>query len=154
MKYLTLILLSLILLLSFISFFNLNGSWSIAKEQEEFPGKNTVDAFIELIESKKYSEAADLLLGTNPLFFSDLETKTKIKLELERMEESLGPILSVEHLEKKHLGTKTAHFRLIANHEKMPILYDLIFYKPKDTWGFIRIDMEDDLRPCNDRYHR
>jgi hypothetical protein len=133
-----------ILLLHFL-LISINNSFAVFS-QNEFPCKAIVNSFAKLIENQKYSEATNLLLETNPIFFSDFETKNRIKLGLERTEKNYGILLSVDFLEIKQLGSKTVYFSIIANHEIRPVFYNLLFYKPKDVWMFIQINYEVDFK--------
>ena len=98
--------------------------------------------FFELLKKDKIEQAYDELLKT-----SKIKTKaddvTQLKQQTREALTTFGPVLGFELLEYKRKGFSLMQLVYFSWQEERPLRWRFTFYRPKDKWRLVNIQLDD-----------
>jgi len=98
--------------------------------------KEIVDKFFIDYQSDGSSTALDKLYSTNKWMERATDAITKIKSQLEGLNEDyVGKYYGYELIVEKKLGESYILLSYLVKFDRQPIRYTFQFYKPKDKWS-------------------
>jgi hypothetical protein len=101
-------------------------------------------AFLIYIKKKVQLRAIDFIYKTNKFNFipSQFDALTK---KLDSLQGVLGNYTGYEQITEKKAANGLVLFSYLVKHEKHPLRFTFIFYKPKDHWLIYQFDFDADL---------
>ncbi len=112
------------------------------------PPVRTVTAIIDTF-FKKYKEggtspAIDYLFATNKLFTDTVQIGI-LKGKLDALRQSVGDYTGREIIVQKSATPSLVFYSYLVKHEKSPIRFTFMFYKPKNEWVLYRFKYDDQV---------
>ena len=97
---------------------------------------------------KKYKtssdSAIDYLFSTNKLFTNYAQINL-LKSKLDSLILNIGKYEGRELISQKSAGTSLVIYSYLVKHEKQPVRFIFMFYKPKDQWELYRFNYDDSM---------
>jgi hypothetical protein len=113
------------------------------------PAAPAVKGATSIIDSffKKYKEdgtgpAIDYLFGTNKLFTDTVQIGV-LKSKLDALRQTLGDYQGKELIAQKSAAASLVFYSYLVKHEKSPVRFTFMFYKPKNEWVLYRFKYDD-----------
>ena len=101
-----------------------------------------VSKFYEALKKDKVEQAYDDLLKISKIKNSK-EDVAKLKTNTREALTSFGPLLGFELLEHKRMGFSLMQLIYFSWHEERPLRWRFTFYRPKDKWRLVNIQLDD-----------
>jgi len=112
---------------------------SAAPDQQSDYNK-IVDRFFEMVKAEKYTEAAHVLIDSNPDDAYNVEKHEAVAKPLQKIRETFGPFKDFKPLVSKNLNDAVGYVYGIAIYERNPVRYEFIFFKDGTAWRMFHID--------------
>lgn len=90
--------------------------------------------FFVLYKTGDSDKAIDYLFSSSP-FKSDItEAIEEVKRKLKKAATQIGPFHGADLLATKTAGANIVMLTYIVRHDREPLLFNIMFYKPNDKW--------------------
>jgi hypothetical protein len=96
---------------------------------EDLSGK-----FFDLYKSDSSDKAIDYIFSTNKYAKDSQESIDDLKRSLRKASDVAGPFWGYELLSKKTAGQNLTMLTFLVKHERDPLTFRFLFYKPHDKW--------------------
>lgn len=93
-----------------------------------------IDKFFNVYKQKSPLEAVDYIFSTSPFSKDVSEGVDDLKRQLKKQIDADGKFYGVDVLSKAKAGPNFIIFSYLVRHEREPLTFDFIFYKPNDKW--------------------
>jgi hypothetical protein len=103
-----------------------------------------IDTFFKKYKEDGTGPAVDYLFGTNKLF-TDTTQIGVLKVKLDALRQSVGAYLGKELIVQKSASASLVFYSILVKHEKSPIRFTFMFYKPKNDWALYRFKFDDQM---------
>jgi len=120
-------------------------SCSNAKPEVKAPDpalQKIIDTFFKKYESSP-SDAIDYIFSTNKSFMPQQITELKDKLASTAL--TVGAFNGYEQITTKNTSPSLTLFSYLAKHDKQPLRFTFIFYKPKEEWILYKFKFDDSI---------
>src|SRR3989344_4984418 len=98
--------------------------------------------FFELLKKDKVEQAYDELLKSSKID-SKKEDVIQLKQQTREALKTFGPVLGFELLEHKRMGFSLMQLVYFSMQEERPLRWRFTFYRPKDKWRMVNIQLDD-----------
>jgi hypothetical protein len=104
-------------------------------EEEKGPQPPTAvaEAFLAAVQKGEIDAAIERLTTDSPLHGKAQELAL-LKSQTQSILPIYGAMLGFERIKNDTVGSSIVHLVFVARHEKHPIAWRFVFYKPKDRW--------------------
>jgi hypothetical protein len=96
--------------------------------------------FFEMVKAVRFTDAAHVLIDTNPTDAFNVEKHESLAVPLEKIQDAFGPFKEFKPLVVKTLGDGVGYVYGLAIYERGPIRYEFMFYKDGPVWRLLHID--------------
>jgi hypothetical protein len=96
--------------------------------------------FFAMVKAGRFTDAAHVLVDTNPADAFNVEKHESVAVPLERVQDAFGAFRQFDPLVDKTLGDSVGYVYGLAIYEREPIRYEFIFYKDGPDWRLLHID--------------
>jgi hypothetical protein len=103
--------------------------------------------FFALVKADKCTDAAHVLVDTNPQDIFDVVKHEDLAVPLEKIEDALGSFKDFKPLVNKTINGNIGYVYGLAIYERNAIRFEFIFYKDGSDWRFLHIDFNLDYVP-------
>jgi hypothetical protein len=103
-----------------------------------------IDTFFKKYKDDGTSPAIDYLFATNKLFTDSLQIGV-LKGKLDALRQSVGIYTGKELIVQKIAAPSLVFYSYLVKHEKSPIRFTFMFYKPKNEWVLYRFKYDDQI---------
>lgn len=120
-------------------------SCNSAKPEVKLPDPELLEIinhFFKKYESSP-SNAVDYIFNTNKSFIPQQITELKDKLAGTAL--TIGAFNGYEQITTKNTSSSLTLYSYLAKHDKQPIRFTFIFYKPKDQWVLYKFKFDDSV---------
>jgi hypothetical protein len=90
--------------------------------------------FFEKYKVGNVDSALDYLFGTNKYSSAAKEQTENLKLKLKQSYASRGSYFDNELLARKTAGSSVVMLTYVVKHDREPLIFRFMFYKPQNTW--------------------
>jgi hypothetical protein len=105
---------------------------------------NIIDSFFKKYKDDGTGPAIDYLFGTNKLF-TDSAQISVLKTKLDALRQTLGDYVGKELIIQKDASASLVFYAILVKHEKSPLRFTFMFYKPKNDWVLYRFKYDDQM---------
>lgn len=98
--------------------------------------------FFDLLKKDKIEQAYDEMLKTSKIKGKP-EDVAQIKTQTREALTNFGPVLGFELLDFKRKGFSLMQLVYFSWHEERPLRWRFTFYRPKDKWRLVNIQLDD-----------
>jgi len=103
-----------------------------------------IDTFFKKYKDDGTSPAIDYLFATNKLFTDTVQIGI-LKGKLDALRQSVGNYTGKEIIVQKSAAPSLIFYAYLVKHEKSPIRFTFMFYKPKNEWVLYRFKYDDQI---------
>ncbi|TWI99406.1 hypothetical protein JN11_02723 [Mucilaginibacter frigoritolerans] len=103
-----------------------------------------IDTFFKKYKDDGTSPAIDYLFATNKLFTDSVQIGV-LKGKLDALRQSVGTYTGKELIAQKIAAPSLVFYSYLVKHEKSPIRFTFMFYKPKNEWVLYRFKYDDQM---------
>ncbi|HUB67116.1 MAG TPA: hypothetical protein VL981_06500 [Candidatus Methylacidiphilales bacterium] len=103
--------------------------------------------FFEMVKAGKCTDAAHVLVDTNPQDTFNVVKHEDLAVPLEKIEDALGSFQDFKPLVNKNINGGIGYVYGLAIYERNAIRFEFIFYKDGSSWRFLHIDFNLDYVP-------
>ena len=103
-----------------------------------------IDTFFKKYKDDGTSPAIDYLFATNKLFTDSVQLNV-LKSKLDALRQSVGTYTGKELIVQKTAAPSLVFYSYLVKHEKSPIRFTFMFYKPKNEWVLYRFKYDDQM---------
>ncbi len=103
---------------------------------------NYIDTFFKKYKQEGTAKAIDYIFSFNPSLVN-VSQLTDLKSKLDSTRNLLGNFDSQELITQKSISNSLVLFSYLVKHEKQPIRFTFIFYKPKNDWTLYKFKFDD-----------
>lgn len=90
--------------------------------------------FFELYKKQGSDKALDYLFATNKYANDSKDAIDNLKINLKKTSRAMGLFQGYELLTKKNAGQNITMMTFIAKHDREPLIFRMLFYKPSGNW--------------------
>jgi len=141
MKHLSLSLLAFLFIL--ISCSNTKPNDQKKEEQENTEVRAIINRFFKQYGEGKQDAAIDYIFGSNKSFSS--EQITDLKSKLNTTLSAIGKFCGSEEITTKSTSPSLVYFSFLVKHEKQPLRFTFVFYRPKEKWLLYKFKFDDQV---------
>src|SRR5690554_1135484 len=113
------------------------------QQQENTELKTIINRFFDKYEDGSTDEAIDYLFSSNSSFSS--EQTQELKNKLGGASVAIGAFTGFEEITEKSTSQSLVFFSYLVKHEKQPLRFNFMFYKPKDQWLLYKFKFDDSV---------
>ncbi|MCE0497530.1 MAG: DUF3887 domain-containing protein [Methylacidiphilales bacterium] len=99
-----------------------------------------VHHFFEKVKAGNFTDAAHVLVDTNPQDAFNVEKHESLAVPLEKIQDAFGSFKEFKPLVTKTLGDGIGYVYGLAIYERSPIRFEFIFYKDGLDWRMLHVD--------------
>ncbi len=114
---------------------------SDAKTEPEV--QKIVDNFFSKYKDSSPSDAIDYIFGTNKSFMPEQIAELKNKLTTTTL--AVGAFNGTEQITIKRTSPSLVFYSYLVKHDKQPLRFTFIFYKPKEQWILYKFKFDDQV---------
>ncbi|WP_259065494.1 hypothetical protein HDF24_01885 [Mucilaginibacter sp. X4EP1] len=103
-----------------------------------------IDTFFKKYKDDGTSPAIDYLFATNKLFTDTVQIGI-LKGKLDALRQSVGNYTGKEIIVQKSATPSLVFYSYLVKHDKSPIRFTFMFYKPKNEWVLYRFKYDDQV---------
>jgi hypothetical protein len=103
-----------------------------------------IDTFFKKYKDDGTTPAIDYLFATNKLFTDSVQLNV-LKSKLDALRQSVGNYTGKELIVQKTAAPSLVFYSYLVKHEKSPIRFTFMFYKPKNEWVLYRFKYDDQM---------
>jgi len=103
-----------------------------------------VDNFFKKYKKDGTGPAVDYLFGTNKLFTDTVQIGV-LKTKLDALRQTIGKYLGKELIAQRTASPSLVFYSYLVKHEKSPMRFEFMFYKPGSTWVLYRFKFDDQM---------
>ena len=103
-----------------------------------------IDTFFKKYKDDGTSPAIDYLFATNKLFTDSVQIGV-LKGKLDALRQSVGTYTGKELIVQKIAAPSLVFYSYLVKHEKSPVRFTFMFYKPKNEWVLYRFKYDDQI---------
>jgi hypothetical protein len=103
-----------------------------------------VDTFFKKYKEDGTSPAIDYLFATNKLFTDTVQIGV-LKSKLDALRQSVGDYTGRELIIQKSTSPSLVFYSYLVKHDKSPIRFTFMFYKPHNEWVLYRFKYDDQM---------
>jgi hypothetical protein len=104
-----------------------------------------VARFFVQVKAEKYTDAAHIIVDTNPGDAYNVEKHEAVARGLQTISQHFGAFQDFKPLASKNLGEAMGYIYGIGLYERGPILFEFIFFKSGADWRIWRYDFNDNF---------
>lgn len=104
-----------------------------------------IDHFFNIYKLQGQDNALDSIVASNKYFIDNFEELIKLKNSLQKVKQVYGVFIGYEVIKKKLLGKSLAYYVIVVKYERSPMIFKLLFYKPKENWQLQNIKFQDSI---------
>ncbi len=115
-----------------------------SKQQFETKGViKKIDTFFDIYKSSSSDKAIDFIFSTNTSLSSSQQL-ISLKAKLDSTRRQLGAFTGQELITQKSSSGSLILLSYLVKHEKQPLRFTFIFYKPQNAWMLYKFKFDDD----------
>lgn len=123
---------------------------SPSPENADAPDRQTdyntiVTHFFDQVKAEKFTDAAHVLVDTNPQDAYNIEKHEAVARGLQTISQHFGAFEDFKPLVSKNLGDAIGYVYGVGRYEKDPIRFEFVFFKSGDDWRIWRYDFSDNF---------
>jgi hypothetical protein len=99
-----------------------------------------IDHFFAMVKAGNFTDAAHVLIDTNPQDAFNVEKHEALAVPLEKIQDAFGPFKEFKPLVAKTLGNSVGYVYGLALYKRDPIRFEFMFYKDGPDWRLLHID--------------
>ena len=96
--------------------------------------------FFEMVKAGNFTDAAHVLVDTNPQDAFNVEKHESLAVPLEKIQDAFGPFKEFKPIVTKTLGDSVGYVYGLAIYERSPIRFEFMFYKDGPDWRMLHVD--------------
>jgi hypothetical protein len=96
--------------------------------------------FFAMVKAGKCTDAAHVLIDTNPQDSFNVEKHEALAVPLEKIQDALGSFKEFKPIVTKTFGDSVGYVYGLAIYERDPIRFEFMFYKDGPDWRLLHID--------------
>ena len=105
--------------------------------------QKVIDTFFNKYKEGSPSDAIDYIFGTNQSFMPEQIAELKNKLTTATL--ATGNFNGTELITTKKTSDSLIFYSYLVKHDKQPLRFTFIFYKPKDKWVLYKFKFDDQV---------
>ena len=98
--------------------------------------QDMVKKFFEIYKQGDTDKALDYIFSNNPYMKeeSSIENLEDVKRQVKKASSQIGKFFGADLLATKSAGPNVLMLTYIARHDRQPLIFSLMFYRPDKTW--------------------
>ncbi len=113
--------------------------------QSQNTSDEILDTFFSLYGEGKTDEAVDYIFETNEYLISAQQQIESIKEKLKTITSVIGQYYGYEKIIQKEAGESYKYVRCMVKHDRQPLFFTFILYKPDQKWQLQTVRFDDKL---------
>lgn len=114
-----------------------------SNNQPDVTGANqSIDVFFKKYQDEGTSKAVDYIFSSN-LSLINSSQLSDLKSKLDSTRKIIGNFEGQELITQKHTSNSLVLFSYLVKHDKQPLRFTFIFYKPKTEWTLYKFKYDD-----------
>lgn len=113
--------------------------------QSQSTSDEILDSFFTLYGEGKTDEAVDYIFETNQYLISAQQQIASIKEKLKTITSVIGQYYGYEKIIQKEAGESYKYVRCMVKHDRQPLFFTFILYKPDQRWQLQTVRFDDKL---------
>ena len=104
-----------------------------------------IGEFFTRYKNKGVDTSLDYLFGTNKWMDNSKDQIDNVKFKLNGTLKMIGEHYGYDLITKKNMGDHLILYTYIVRHDRQPLRFTIIFYKPTDQWRLYNFSYDDNL---------
>jgi len=104
-----------------------------------------LDTFFSFYEEGNTDQAIDYIFSTNAYLDGAQQQISGIKEKLRTVKSVIGTYYGYEQIEVREAGTHYVYVRCIVRHDRQPLFFTFLMYKPDKSWQLQTLRFDDKI---------
>jgi hypothetical protein len=117
----------------------------LGNAQSQNSSDEILDAFFTLYGEGKTDDAVDYIFETNQYLLAAQQQISSMKEKLKTITSVIGQYYGYEKIIQKEAGASYKYVRCMVKHDRQPLFFTFIFYKPDQKWQLQTVKFDDKL---------